>query len=104
MVKAIDARSVPMPSKTVDQFYLTPEYQRWREAVISRAGRRCQASDGGLRCTKAEPSHRMFADHIKERRDNGEPYDIANGQCLCGHHHTIKTSLARAERMANRTR
>jgi hypothetical protein len=42
----------------------------------------------------------MFADHIKERQDGGDPFDPANGQCLCGAHHTLKTGRERARRMA----
>jgi hypothetical protein len=42
----------------------------------------------------------MFADHIHERRDGGARYDPSNGQCLCGRHHTIKTSLEKARRAA----
>lgn len=42
----------------------------------------------------------MFADHIKEVRDGGAPYDLMNGQCLCGRHHTIKTTQARAARLS----
>jgi hypothetical protein len=42
----------------------------------------------------------MFADHIKERRDGGDPTDPNNGMCLCGSHHTIKTQRERARRLA----
>lgn len=41
----------------------------------------------------------MFADHIRELKDDGAPLDVANGQCLCGSHHTTKTNQARAARM-----
>jgi hypothetical protein len=44
----------------------------------------------------------MFADHKVERRDNGAPLDLANGQCVCGHHHSLKTASERAKRMAQR--
>lgn len=95
-----DARAVKPEAKTADPFYLTQEYRAWRETVISNAGRRCQAIEHGNRCSKAEPRHRMFADHVKEVRDGGAPYDPANGQCLCGSHHTLKTTAARAARLA----
>ena len=42
----------------------------------------------------------MFADHITEIRDGGDPFDPANGQCLCGRCHTLKTNAARAARHA----
>jgi 5-methylcytosine-specific restriction protein A len=96
----METRTVPVEPKQVDPFYLTPEYQAWRAKVIARAGARCQAIDAGLRCTKTSPAHRLFADHIVERRDGGAPLDPANGQCLCGQHHTLKTMAARAHRMA----
>lgn len=95
-----DARAVKPEAKTADPFYLTPEYRAWRETVIARAGRRCQATESGLRCRKAEPASRMFADHVTEVRDGGAPFDAANGQCLCGRHHTLKTTQARAARLA----
>jgi hypothetical protein len=40
----------------------------------------------------------MFADHIVELNDGGAPFDVANGQCLCGAHHTAKTADARGAR------
>lgn len=93
------AKLKPVP-KTVDPFYLSAPYQAWREAVINRAGGRCEAIDQatGLRCIKAKPRHRMFADHIRELKDGGAPFDLANGQCLCGAHHSRKTMTARADR------
>jgi 5-methylcytosine-specific restriction protein A len=110
-VRPFGGKLKPVP-KSVDPFYLTPEYARWREQVIARAGGRCEAIEDcrtaspncrtapyrGSRCSKAAPFHRMFADHIKERRDGGDPLDPNNGECLCGRHHTLKTARARAER------
>ena len=97
--KVVDARAVRPEAKIADPIYQLPEYRQWREVVIRRAGRRCQATDNGYRCPKAEPYHRMFADHVVELRDGGAMYDPANGMCLCGSHHTSKTYRARAERM-----
>lgn len=98
--RSIDARAVQPPAKTADPIYRLPEYREWREMVIRRAGRRCQATTvDGRRCSKQEPYHRMFADHVVEIRDGGAMYDPANGMCLCGQHHTIKTYRARADRM-----
>jgi hypothetical protein len=84
--------------KRADPIYHLPEHRAWRDAIIKRAGFRCQAIDGGRRCVKAAPQHRLFADHIVEVSDGGARYDIANGQCLCGEHHTIKTLKSRAQR------
>jgi hypothetical protein len=101
----VDARAVRPQAKTTDPFYLTQEYRAWRAKVIRNAGRRCQAIDdsNGWRCTKAEPYHRMFADHVVEIIDGGVRYDLANGMCLCGSHHTSKTMRVRAARMGKPT-
>lgn len=93
-----DGRTVKVEPKRADPFYQTVEYQRWRELVLSSAGHRCEWIERAARCSKAAPRYRMFADHIKERRDGGDPYDPRNGQCLCGSHHTIKTAAERAKR------
>lgn len=96
---ALGGRSVAPPPKTVDPLYVSPEYRAWREAVIARAGRRCERLDErGRRCWKAEPRARMFADHVVEVKDGGARFDVANGMCLCGAHHSAKTALARAAR------
>ena len=91
-------RRVATPPKVAAPVYQSAEYRQWREAVIARAGRRCEAVVDGVRCGKAEPRNRMFADHIVEIKDGGAPFDVGNGQCLCGGHHTAKTAQARAAR------
>ena len=100
-VARMDVRSAPPSPKTADPLLLTPEHRAWRASVLSRAGYRCQAIDDGKRCEVRAPA-RLFADHIHERKDGGAPLDPANGQCLCGSHHTRKTAEARSERMAVR--
>jgi uncharacterized protein YfaQ (DUF2300 family) len=52
--------------------------------------------EAGQPCGRKEP--RMFADHVVEIRDGGAPFDTANGQCLCGSHHTLKTNAERDKR------
>jgi len=100
MVRPTDTRTTPLPPKQKDPVYNTPEFRAWRAAVVSRAGGRCEAVDAfGLRCTRAEPEHRMYADHIRELRDHGALLDINNGQCMCASHHELKTYAARAQRM-----
>ena len=89
---------VVTPPKAARPIYQTPEYQAWREAVIAQAGRRCEMITDGKRCWKAEPRSRMFADHRVELKDGGAAFDVGNGQCLCGAHHTAKTAAARAAR------
>jgi 5-methylcytosine-specific restriction protein A len=100
LAPTVESGVIKRPTKTADPFYSTPEYETWRETVIDRAGRRCQVIDNGRRCRKGEPAHRMFADHVIEVSDGGARYDPANGQCLCGSHHTIKTMRERARRAA----
>ncbi|MGC1303771.1 MAG: HNH endonuclease signature motif containing protein [Caulobacteraceae bacterium] len=97
-LQTLDARRVGTVPKSADPLYQSGDYRVWREAVIAKAGGRCEAVDAGQRCSKAQPRHRMFADHVKEVRDGGARFDPANGQCLCGAHHTAKTARARAAR------
>jgi 5-methylcytosine-specific restriction protein A len=101
LVPRSDGRTIqPPPSQgTVDPVYHSERYKQWREQVISGAGKRCEVFEAGKRCSKAAPGHRMFADHKVELRDGGAPFDLSNGQCLCGSHHTRKTAQARAQRM-----
>jgi nitrite reductase/ring-hydroxylating ferredoxin subunit len=98
LIGMLDVRRVKAPPKTVLPVYQTAEYRIWREAVIARAGGRCEAVDNGKRCWKAQPRNRMFADHKVEIRDGGALFDPANGECLCGAHHSAKTAAARADR------
>lgn len=93
-----DGRTVRVEPKRADLIYHSEEHKRWREQVLLSAGFRCQWIENGSRCTRAAPQHRLFADHIKELRDGGAPFDAVNGQCLCGAHHTRKTVQARAKR------
>lgn len=100
-VKVVDPAIARGPRKETDPELRTAEHARWRETVLRRAGYRCEAVTNGKRCTKRAPEHRMFADHIVERKDGGALLDPWNGQCLCGAHHTAKTIAARNERRAN---
>ena len=86
--------------KVADPIYSTVQHAEWRRIVLERAGLRCQFVEHGRRCQKAAPFYRMFADHIVELKDGGAPFDPANGQCLCGRHHTKKTNVERTKRLA----
>ena len=100
LLRHADTRTTRLPSKLPDAIYRTPEFQAWREVVVARAGHRCEAVDAyGYRCMRAAPQYRMYADHVIELRDNGEPFDLNNGQCLCRSHHEIKTIAARDRRL-----
>lgn len=87
-----DTRAVKPAPKQRASIYSTIEYVEWSKAVIARAGRMCQ----GPGC--ARTGVRLFADHIIELRDGGAPFDLVNGQALCGSCHTRKTVAARAIR------
>ncbi len=93
-----DTRRVRPPPKRADAELLTEHYRAWRALVLRRAGYRCEWIEAGGRCAKAAPQHRLFADHILERKDGGALLDPTNGQALCGQHHTLKTALARKAR------
>jgi len=80
-------------AKMADPIYSTPEYRAWRGQVISRAGGVCEWAG----CGRREP--RMFADHIVELKDGGAAFDPANGQCLCGAHHSLKTVRQKRRRL-----
>jgi hypothetical protein len=98
-IRAFDGRAVKPQPKRVDPIYASHIYEQWRGRVIAQAGGRCEAMENGQRCRKARPEHRLFADHIKELSDGGAPFDLANGQALCGSHHTSKTAATRAKRL-----
>lgn len=97
-LRTTDARRLRPPPKRADSIYHTPEFKQWRAIVINRAGGQCEAIVDSLRCRKAAPRHRMFADHTVEIKDGGDPFDPENGKCLCGSHHSTKTAQARAAR------
>jgi 5-methylcytosine-specific restriction enzyme A len=94
-IRTLDTRTVRRPQKQKEPIYDTPRFRAWRAHVVARAGGRCEAEDNGLRCSRAVPEHRMYADHIVELRDGGAPFDVGNGQCLCAQHHERKTHKAR---------
>lgn len=100
LIRSYDTRTTKLPPKVKNAVYTTPQYRAWRAMVVARAGGRCEAVDKyGLRCTKEQPHHRMYADHIIELKDNGSLLDIANGQCLCAVHHERKTIETRIRRL-----
>jgi len=100
LVRTVNTSTTPLPDKIKDPVYNTPAFRIWRATVLKRAGYRCEAKDAyGLRCTRAYPGSRMYADHITELRDGGSLIDISNGQCLCASHHEIKTLAQRSRRL-----
>jgi 5-methylcytosine-specific restriction protein A len=102
LVKTLQSGVMRQQATKVDPLYVSAEHRVWRTAVCNRAGWRCEAIEDGQRCIKAAPARRMFADHIDEVSDTGALFDLRNGQCLCGRHHTLKTARARAARASAR--
>jgi 5-methylcytosine-specific restriction enzyme A len=94
-VAATDTRRVRPPDKVAAPIYQTDEYRAWRLAVIGRSDGHCQEPA----CTDPLHSTRLFADHVVELRDGGAPFDVSNGQALCGSCHTLKTIRERARRL-----
>ena len=88
----LSGRSVALPPKTVSPHYTTPEHKQWAYAVRCRANNTCE------NCGRV--SARMYADHIIELKDGGKPFDVMNGQCLCGSCHTKKTIKSRTQRLS----
>jgi hypothetical protein len=100
LVRSVASSPVTLPPKVKDEIYNTPAFRAWRAHVVARAGARCEAVDPhGHRCSRAQPQHRIYADHIVELRDGGALLDLNNGQALCASHHEIKTMRARARRL-----
>jgi 5-methylcytosine-specific restriction enzyme A len=98
-LEAKDTNPVRLAPKTADAHYVSVEHRAWRSAVLQRAGYRCEYTNGhGIRCERAYPHHRLYADHRVELRDGGSRLDPSNGWILCSEHHTRKTNEARAER------
>ena len=95
-IKASDSRRVKPPEKRALPIYATPEYRRWRDEVIHRAGGQCQDS-------RHDPSRsrsgKLYADHIEELRDGGAPFDPRNGLARCASCHERKTIAARVDRL-----
>ena len=89
-IAKLTGRSIPLPPKQRDAHYLDDHHLAWRRMVITRAGHCCE------RCGRS--GVRLFADHITELRDGGNPLELANGQALCGSCHTIKTMQAKFSR------
>ena len=99
LLRAFDTSTTKLPPKLRDPAYATPDYRAWRALVVARAGGRCEAVERGHRCTKEQPEHRMYADHIIELKDEGALLDPNNGRCLCASHHLFKTNAARDRRL-----
>jgi 5-methylcytosine-specific restriction protein A len=67
--------------KKADPFYLSPEWRKLRDTLITERGRRCE------NCGKTHEDDgspvRLVADHSHERRDGGANLDKRNIKLLC---------------------
>lgn len=90
-IPKLNGRSVQLPLKTASPHYLTPQHVQWSQEVRKRAGYKCEV------CGRS--AERMFADHVVELKDGGDPYELNNGMCVCGACHTRKTLQERAKRL-----
>lgn len=89
-LKAIDTRRLKLPPKQADPYYSSMKHRVWRDTVIARANGACET------CGRTDVM--LYADHIKELRDGGDPFDVSNGSALCGSCHTKKTLAERGKR------
>jgi 5-methylcytosine-specific restriction protein A len=85
-------RVIPAPPvKPPKDHYATPEHRAWALAVKRRAGFCCE------KC--GEPARPLYADHIIELQDGGDPLALSNGQCLCSSCHLRKTHREKMARL-----
>jgi 5-methylcytosine-specific restriction endonuclease McrA len=84
------------PPKTAAPFYLSPAWRSLVARLIFERGPRCQQC-GRTGC-------RLFGDHVRELKDQGEPLDPGNVRLLCGSCHSTKTAKARSDRMTRPVR
>ena len=66
----------------------------FREAVLARAGFRCEAIEDGVRCDVTDRSQ-LEAHHVQAIVAGGNARDPANGACLCRRHHRVLEPMAR---------
>ncbi len=100
LLRSLDTRTTTPVAKVADAFYLSPEWRKLVDQIIAKRGRICEDPhcDGHTH----RSGMRVFADHIIERKDGGEPLDEGNIMLRCGASHSRKTAAERARRMAAR--
>lgn len=99
-LRTMNTRTVQVPSKQADSFYLSPAWRRLMAEIIRERGRICE--DPHCNGRTHRPGMRVFGDHIVELKDGGAPLDKSNILLRCGASHTRKTAAVRAKRMAER--
>lgn len=75
-----------------ESYYTQKKHRQWREAVLKRAGYKCEECRRyGRTDDKGLPPAATTAHHIKPREDYPElQYDVDNGQALCRKCHNQK--------------
>ena len=76
---------MPKPTKKKGRQAITDKrlLALWREAVIERAGHRCEYPECTVKATQLQ-AHHFYTKRIVPLR-----YDMENGLCLCAYHHTL---------------
>ena len=95
-VGRFDTRRLKAARKPSSSIYYTKEWRALVGRLIAERGRRCQLC-GGPTAMIGKPV-RIYADHIVELEDGGDPFAKSNIQLLDGRCHTTKTAAARASR------
>lgn len=92
---------VRIPEKRADSFYLSKDWRTFVDAlIVERFGSRDRARCEDPQCARSSSfGVRLFADHVRELRDGGLPYDRQNILFRCGSCHTRKTAEERARRL-----
>lgn len=84
---------LPSQDKARAPHYGTAAHREWSASVIARAGYRCEGAGPHV-------PGKLYADHIQEIADGGDPLALSNGQALCAACHGRKTARARMERLS----
>jgi len=95
LVKASSGRTVELPPKRADPFYLSPEWRKLLAKIIAKRGRRCEDPQ----CRQPNVSGPIYGDHIIEIADGGERLDERNVLLRCASCHGKKTAAVRAKRL-----
>ncbi len=104
-IGVVSTRCISLPTKTVDPFYLSPEWrglcaeikrERW-PVLRERQGHCCEDPECRVQHTGRE---RIYFDHVLELRDRPDLALVkSNIMGRCGSSHTRKTGQARAARL-----
>ncbi|QFT31803.1 HNH endonuclease [Labrenzia sp. THAF82] len=88
LISGVPSRVRSMP-KVTTSIYRSREWKEFAADVKRERGSKCE------RCGS---TNRVIADHIKELKDGGAPFDRSNIELLCHAHHQQKTAEARKRR------